>query len=135
MGSDITDSVLKTADGSDFKGVDDYQIKDLLDAVIQGADRPITTDILELALALMTFQFNLEKKVGANVEPWKWKAGALRAYGIHIDETVLALVIPANIELAAQEHYGREFCPTLQSIRRQFNYNHVPDVASISTIV
>jgi hypothetical protein len=71
VGSDITDSVLKTADGSDFKGVDDYQIKDLLDAVIQGADRPITTDILELALALMTFQFNLEKKVGANVEPWK----------------------------------------------------------------
>ena len=51
MGSDITDSVLKTADGSDFKGVEDYQIEDLLDAVIQGADRPNTTDILELPIS------------------------------------------------------------------------------------
>jgi hypothetical protein len=48
VGTDITDSVLKTADGSDYKEVDDYQLEDLLDAVLQGADCPSMTEVLKL---------------------------------------------------------------------------------------
>jgi hypothetical protein len=49
VGAEITDSVLKTANGSDYKGVDDYQLEDLLDAVLQGADRPSTTEPVQLS--------------------------------------------------------------------------------------
>ena len=68
VGNDVTHTILKTADGLDYKGIDDYQIKDLLNAVIQGTDRPSTTNILELLVAILAFQFNFQKKVKANVE-------------------------------------------------------------------
>jgi hypothetical protein len=71
VGSDITDTMLKTADGSNFKGVDDYQLEDLLNAVMQGADRPSTTDILQQFLGIIAFTFNFQKKVGPT---WNFSA-------------------------------------------------------------
>eukprot|EP00956_Cyclotella_meneghiniana_P019415 scaffold33240_cov63-Cyclotella_meneghiniana.AAC.3 len=46
FGRDVTDSVLKTADGVDFKGIDEYHLYDLVQVCIQGADRPATGDII-----------------------------------------------------------------------------------------
>eukprot|EP00956_Cyclotella_meneghiniana_P029127 scaffold69668_cov62-Cyclotella_meneghiniana.AAC.2 len=37
FGRDVTDSVLKTADGVDFKGIDEYHLYDLVQVCIQGA--------------------------------------------------------------------------------------------------
>ena len=71
VGSDITDTMLKTADGSAFKGVDDYQLEDLLNAMLQGADRPSTTDILEQFLGIIAFTFNFQNKVGPT---WNFSA-------------------------------------------------------------
>eukprot|EP00956_Cyclotella_meneghiniana_P032904 scaffold92023_cov58-Cyclotella_meneghiniana.AAC.1 len=45
FGHDVTDSVLKTADGVDLKGIDEYHLYDLMQVCIQGADRPATGDI------------------------------------------------------------------------------------------
>ena len=83
VGAEITGSVLKTVDGSDYKGVDDYQLEDLLGAVLQGADRPS----------------------GANVELLTGKTGALLSYVIRINKTQLALVTLANIEQATTEDW------------------------------
>ena len=135
VGSDITDTVLKTADGSDFKGVDDYQLEDLLTAVLQGADRPSTTDILEQFMGIIAFTFNFQKKVGANMELLRAKVGSMQSYGINVDETQLALILLANIENAASEDYGREFRPALQSIRRQYPYNYVHDATSLGDML
>ena len=38
VGSDITDVILRSADGTDFKGIDKYALADLFDAALEGAD-------------------------------------------------------------------------------------------------
>lgn len=42
IGSDITNAILHTADGRTVKGIDQYHLHELKDAVIQGANRPAT---------------------------------------------------------------------------------------------
>ena len=46
VGSGVTNMVLKNADGSDFMSINDYPIKDLLAAVLQGVDHPHTANVL-----------------------------------------------------------------------------------------
>ena len=46
FGTDATDIVLKTADGSSRKGIDEYKLHQLFDAIITGANRPKAPSIL-----------------------------------------------------------------------------------------
>ena len=135
VGNDITDTVLKMAGGSDYRGVDEYQLEDLLNAVMQGTNRPSTTDILDQFVALITFSFNFQKKVGANMELVRAKVGSMQPYGITVDEMQLALILLANIEMAASKDYGREFRPALQNIHRQYPYNYVHDATSLEDML
>eukprot|EP00804_Cyclotella_cryptica_P009005 CCRYP_003106-RA/>CCRYP_003106-RA protein AED:0.44 eAED:0.55 QI:0/0/0/0.8/1/1/5/0/886 len=64
------------------------------------------------------------KVVSANMELLRAKAGRMTAYGITVDDSQLALVLLANIDIASSHDWGREFRPTLQTIRRKYNYNH-----------
>ncbi len=59
VGSDITDAVLRTADGSDHKSIDDYTLFAVMAAAIDGADQPSTTNVLEQLLEVInpTFDF------------------------------------------------------------------------------
>ena len=45
VGTDITNAVLRCADG-DYKGLEKYTLHDLLQAAMDGADRPPATDVL-----------------------------------------------------------------------------------------
>ncbi len=47
VGSNITDAILLTADGSDFKSIDDFTLYEVMKVAIDGADRPTTNDVLE----------------------------------------------------------------------------------------
>ena len=38
VGSDITDAILRSADGTDFKGINEYALADLFEATLEGAD-------------------------------------------------------------------------------------------------
>ena len=38
VGSDITNAVLRTSDGTDFKGIDEYQLYEIFEATVGGAD-------------------------------------------------------------------------------------------------
>ena len=46
VGTDITNAVLKNSDGSDHRSIDDYQLADVLVAIMQRADQPNTADVL-----------------------------------------------------------------------------------------
>lgn len=59
----------------------------------------------------------------------------MKSYGITLDDVQLALVILANIKIAAKEEYGSEFCPALQVIRHKFRYNHMHDHRLIAYIM
>ena len=52
-----------------------------------------------------------------------------------MDDTQVALIILANVEVAASHEYGTEFKTALQTIRRRYNYSHVHDAASIAAIL
>ncbi len=60
VGSDITDAVLRTANGSNHKSIDDYTLFAVMAAAIDGADRPSTTNVLE-QLSSVNPIFDLEK--------------------------------------------------------------------------
>ena len=68
VGSDITDAVLRTADGTDYRSINDYELHDIVNAAIQGADRPNTSDVLEQLASILSFRFDFQKKVITNVE-------------------------------------------------------------------
>ena len=97
FGRDVTDSVLRTADGIDYKGIDEYHLYDLVQAAIQGADRPATGDILGQLIEVISTKFDFRKKVVNNVEALRAKCARLTSYGVALDDTQLALIILANV--------------------------------------
>eukprot|EP00956_Cyclotella_meneghiniana_P001306 scaffold1404_cov37-Cyclotella_meneghiniana.AAC.10 len=52
-----------------------------------------------------------------------------------MDDTQIALIILANIEVSATQEYGSEFKTALQTIRRRYNYSHVHNATSIAAII
>eukprot|EP00956_Cyclotella_meneghiniana_P026310 scaffold56538_cov51-Cyclotella_meneghiniana.AAC.1 len=135
FGRDVTDSVLKTADGVDLKGIDKYHLYDLVQVCIQGADRPATGDILGHLVEIISTRFDFRKKIINNIEALRAKTARLSTYGVNMDDTQIALIILANIEVAATQEYGSEFKTALQTIRRRYNYSHVHNAASIAAII
>jgi hypothetical protein len=135
VGTAVTDSVVKSVDGTNFCSIHNYQLKDVIAAVLQGANRPNMADILAQLLTIIQFSFDFCKKVGANMELLRSKASCLHSYGIKIDDTQLAIVLITNIDVAASDDWGCNFRPSLQTIRRQFPYNHVHDTASIAAML
>ena len=81
VGKDITDSILRTADGKDVKGIDDYQLYELIDAIIQGADRPATMDILDQLVTTLSTPFDFQRKIIHNYEVLKSHASRMATYG------------------------------------------------------
>jgi hypothetical protein len=135
VGSDVTDAVLKTADGSNFCSIDDWLLEEVLAAVVQGANCPNSTNVLSQLLQVIQFEFDFRKKVSTNMELLYAKAGRMTAYRITIDDSQLALVLLTNIDVATGHDWGREFRPTLQTIRRKYAYNHVHDAATVAAIL
>ncbi len=59
----------------------------------------------------------------------------MHSYGIVVNDTQLALVLLANIKLAASEAWGCKFCPALQTIHRTYAYNFAHTSGSITIIL
>ena len=45
VGARVTDTVLRTSDGTDYKSVDEYELFQLINAVVQAADRPRVREV------------------------------------------------------------------------------------------
>jgi len=63
VGSDLTNAILRTADNTNYRSIEDYELHDLVNAAIQGADQPNTSDVLKQLAAILTFRFDVQKKV------------------------------------------------------------------------
>ncbi len=109
VGSDITDAVLRTANGSNHKSIDDYTLFAVMAAAIDGTDRPSTTKVLEQLLEVINHTFNFQKKVSVNMELMQSNAARMATYGIAISIPQLTLTLIANIENATKAEYGCEF--------------------------
>ncbi len=68
VGSDVTDAILQTANGSDHKSINNFTLFEVMKLAIDGADRPSTNDILEHLLEVINHNFDFCKKVSVNME-------------------------------------------------------------------
>ncbi len=84
VGSNITNAVLQTADGSNHKSIDDYTLFAVMAAAINGADQPSTTNVLEQLLKVINHTFDFQKKVSVNMELMQSNAARMATYGIAI---------------------------------------------------
>jgi hypothetical protein len=109
VGSDITDAILRTVDGSDFKSIDDFRIYEVMKVAIDGADLPTTNDVLEQLLEVINHPFDFRKKVSVNMELMQSNAARMATYRIVIEIPQLTLTLLANIETATKSNYGHEF--------------------------
>jgi hypothetical protein len=137
VGSDITDAILCTADGSDHKSIDDFTLRDGngMKVVINGADQPSTNDVLEQLLEVINQTFDFRKKVSVNMELMQSNAARMAMYGIVIGIPQLTLTLLANIETATKSDYGRKFRSAMHAIRKKYAYNHVHDATPLQTIL
>jgi hypothetical protein len=109
VGSNITNAVLQTADGSNHKSIDDYTLFAVMAAAIDGADRPSTTNVLEQLLEVINHTFDFQKKVSVNMELMQSNAARMAMYGISISIPQLTLTLIANIKNATKAKYGCKF--------------------------
>ena len=135
VGSDITDAILRTADGSDHKSVDEYTLFEVMKAAIEGADRPSATDVLDQVLEIIHHPFDFRKKISINMELMQSNAARMATYGIVISIPQLTLTLLANTENACKHEYGREFRSAMQTIRKTYPYNHVHNATSLAVIL
>ena len=68
VGSNITDAILRMANGSNHKSIDDFMLYNVMKVVINGANRPSTNDVMEQLLEVINHTFAFCKKVSVNME-------------------------------------------------------------------
>ncbi len=135
VGSNITDAILRTADGSNHKSIDNFTLFKVMQVAIDGANHPSTNDMLEQLLKVINHIFNFCKKISVNMELLQSNAAQMATYGITIGIPQLMLTPLANIETATKSEYGHEFCLDMHAIRKKYTYNHVHDATSLQTIL
>ena len=93
VGSDITNTVLRSADDNDYKRIDEYSLAKLLAAAISGTDCPATTNVLDQLLKVITYVFDFCKKCSVNVEILHSKASKMAAFGVSLLEPIARYLV------------------------------------------
>ncbi len=135
VSSDITNTILQMANGSDHKSINDFTLYNVMKVAIDGADRPSTNDVLEQLLKVINHTFNFRKKVSVNMELMQSNAARMATYEIVIGIPQLMLILLANIETATKSNYGLKFCSAMHAICKKYMYNCVHDAALLQTIL
>jgi hypothetical protein len=133
-GSNITNAILCTSNGSNHKRVDDFTLFNVMQVAIDGANHLSTNDVLEQLLKVINHTFDLCKKISINMELLQLNAAQVATYGITIGVPQLLLTLLANIESATKSEYGHKFCWAMHAIYK-YSYNHIHDTASLLTIL
>jgi hypothetical protein len=135
VGSNITNAILQTADGSDHKSTEDFTLFDVMKVAIDRADRLSMNDVLEQVLKVINHTFDFCKKVSVDMELMQSNAAQMATYGMVIGIPQLVLMLLANIKTATKSDYGRKFFSAMHAICKKYAYNHVHDATSLQTIL
>ncbi len=135
VGSDITNAILRMANGSDHKSINDFTLFEVMKLAIDGANRPSTNDVLEQLLKVINHIFDFCKKISINMELIQSNAAQMATYGIVIGIPQLTLTLLANIKATTKSNYGREFCLTMHAICKSYTYNHVHNATLLQFIL
>jgi hypothetical protein len=135
VGSDITNAILRTADGSDHKSINNFTLFEVMKLAINGADQPSTNNVLEQLLEVINHSFDFRKKINVNMELMQSNVAQMAMYGIVIGIPQLMLTLLANIKTATKSDYGHEFCLAMHAIRKKYTYNHVHNATLLQFIL
>ena len=93
--------------------------------VIEGVERPATTDVRKRYVSLCSTKFDFRIKMVVNVECLRSQAAKSNGYRVKVGEDFIVLIIIANIKWAAIQDWGGEFRDAMCNIRQQYTYNKV----------
>jgi hypothetical protein len=68
VGSNVTNAILRTANGSNHKSINNFTLFEVMKSAIDGADRPSRNYVLEHLLKVINHNFNFCKKISVNME-------------------------------------------------------------------
>jgi hypothetical protein len=63
VGSNVTDAILRTADGSNHKSINNFTLFEVMKLAIDCTNRPSTNKVLEQLLQVINHSFDFCKKV------------------------------------------------------------------------
>ncbi len=134
VGSDITNTILWMANGSNHKSINNFKLFDVLQVAINGADHPSTNGMLEQLIKAINHTFDFHKKVSINMELMQSNMAQMATYGIVVGILQLTLTLLANIKTAAKSDYCLKFYAAMHAICKKYTYNHVHDTTSLQVI-
>ena len=135
VGKNITNAILRSADGSRMKSVDDYKLHQLWTAIQEGADRPAASKIQKDYVDITRFIFDWRETAATNVEQLAMLAEKASGFGVRIHSDLRAVIILANTEWAAKQSWGAEIRTAQRKITAAYTYNFVHTPESIADIL
>ena len=122
-------------DGSDFKSVEKYQIRQLFTAITEGAERLEATHIRRQFINIAGKFFDWRETVVTNVKRMAALSTKLQGYGVRVHSDLQAVIILAKTEWAAQKTWGIEISVVHRKIVAKYRYNHSYNSDSISKVL
>jgi hypothetical protein len=135
VGSNITDTILRTPNGSNHKGIDNFRLFGVMQAAIDWANRPLTNDLLEQLLEVIKHTFGFCKKISVIMELLQSNVAQMAMYGIVIGVPQLVLTLLANIKTTTKADYGNKFFLAMHANCKKYTYNHVHNATSLQIIL
>ncbi len=62
VSSDITNAILRRANGSNHKSIDDFTLYEVMKLAIDGANQPSTNDVLEQLIEVINHPFDFARR-------------------------------------------------------------------------
>jgi hypothetical protein len=110
VGSNITNAILRMANGSNHKSINEFTPYEVMKLAINGVGWPSTNNVLEQLLKVINHNFDFCKKVSINMELMQSNAAQMATYGIVIGIPQLMLTLLASKKTTTKSNYGHEFC-------------------------
>ena len=103
VGTRVTDTVLRTTDGTDYTSVDKYKLHLLVAAILQATDHLRIRSVRKNLSDAIAMKFNLRQRFADNVSALRARVAHLLTYGITVPELMITMIILAKADKAARE--------------------------------
>ncbi len=135
MGSNILNTVTRTADASRDKSINNYKLHEVFQLAYDNAVRPEVDNVLEMLTKMYQYDCDFRKPIKHSMAQLKMMATRLEPFGMIPAEPELTLILIANIHHAKEQDWGQEFCAAMVVFWKNFSYDHVHGTRSMAYIL
>ncbi len=135
VGGDILNTVIKTANASRDKSINNYILHGIFQLAYDNAVLPEVDDVLEMITEMYQYDFDFRKPIKHSMAQLKKMATRLKPFGINPAKPELTFILLTNIHHAKEQDWGQEFRAAMSAIGKRYNYNHVHDATLMAFIL